>query len=107
MKDENENIELIKEDDVEKKSEIEDTNEKDEKDIKRKLIKIIILLLLIIIVVITSFKSGERFFDIKNANFDDSYSSVESSVAYWYFNAEIRLSKWGDNYCGIMIFQEG
>ena len=93
MKAENEKIELIQEEDVEKEFEIEDINENDEKYIKRRIIKIIILLLLIIIVVITSFKSGERFFEIKNANFDDSYSSVESSVAYWYFNAEIRLSK--------------
>lgn len=93
MKAKNEKIELIQEEDVEKESELEDINENDEKYIKRRIIKIIILLLLIIIVVITSFKSGERFFEIKNANFDDSYSSVESSVAYWYFNAEIRLSK--------------
>lgn len=58
---------------------------------KRRMIKIIILIILIIFVIITSFKSGERFFEIKNANFDESYSTVGSSVAYWYFDVEIKL----------------
>ena len=52
-----------------------------------------ILIILIIIVIITSFKSGKRFFEIKNTNFDDSYSKVDSSIAYWYFNAEIKLNE--------------
>ena len=56
-----------------------------------RIIKLIILIVLIMIMIITSFKSGERFFEIKNANFDDSYSKVNSSVAYWYFDAEIKL----------------
>ena len=58
---------------------------------KKRMIKIIILIILIIFVIITSFKSGERFFEIKNANFDESYSTVGASVAYWYFDAEIKL----------------
>ena len=59
----------------------------------KRIIKLMILIILIIIVIITSFKSGKRFFEIKNTNFDDSYSKVDSSIAYWYFNAEIKLNE--------------
>ena len=59
----------------------------------KRIIKLMILIILIIIVIITSFKSGKRFFEIKNTNFDDSYSKVDSSIAYWYFNAEIILNE--------------
>lgn len=66
---------------------------KREKDLNKKrkkmILKLIILVLLLIIVIITSFKSGERFFEIKNAGFDDAYSRVDSSIAYWYFDVKI------------------
>lgn len=65
--------------------------DEENKNLRRKNIKLIILIMLIIILIITSFKSGERFFEIKNAGFDDSYSRVDSSVAYWYFDAKIEL----------------
>lgn len=71
-------------------NECEDIDE-DVKYARKRIVKISILIILIIIVIITSFKSGERFFKIKNANFDESYSTVDSSVAYWYFDAKIKL----------------
>lgn len=91
---EDENVYEIEEENENKNiNEENKINEHDDEYVRKRIIKVIILILLIIIVVITSFKSGERFFEIKNANFDDSYSTVESSIAHWYFNAEIRLSK--------------
>lgn len=79
---------------IDQRNEMENENEKQKLKLSAKrIIKIIILIILIIIVIITSFKSGKRFFEIKNTNFDDSYSKVDSSIAYWYFDAEIRLNE--------------
>ena len=60
------------------------------KEIRKRIVRIIVLIIIMIILILTSFKSGERFFEIKNANFDESYSKVNSSVAYWYFDVQIK-----------------
>lgn len=79
---------------IDQRNEMENENENQKLKLSAKrIIKIIILIILIIIVIITSFKTGKRFFEIKNTNFDDSYSKVDSCIAYWYFDAEIRLNE--------------
>lgn len=56
---------------------------------KLKIYKIIILIILLIILIITSFKSGEKFFILRNTNFNSSIIKNDSSIARWYFNAKI------------------
>lgn len=70
--------------------EIVKTKNNEDKEKNRKIIKLILLIILIIIVIITSFKSGERFFEIKNSNFDNSYSKINSDVAKWCFDVTIK-----------------
>lgn len=58
---------------------------------KRKniVIQILILIILIIIVIITSFKSGQKYYYIKNTQFDNGNAIVDSNIAKWYFKATI------------------
>lgn len=72
---------------MEKNIEINKIEFKKEKNQRN--IKLIILIILIIIVIVTSFKSGERFFEIKNSSFDKAYSKVDSNVAKWCFSVKI------------------
>ena len=64
---------------------------------KRRMIKIIILIILIIFVIITSFKSGERFFEIKNANFDE-WSFENDFCKIKDINLEIDTLSYNDYY---------
>ncbi len=70
-------------------------NNKEIKKIKKKInkelvIKILLLVLLILLIGITSFKTGTKYYLLKNMNLDDNTpASVESGVARWYFNARI------------------
>ena len=53
------------------------------------IIKLIILIILLIIIVICSFKTGQKFYILKNTYFDTTMSETSSKVARWYFNARI------------------
>lgn len=53
-------------------------------------LRIIILIILVIILLITSFKSGEKFFVLRNTNFDSLVVKNKTSVSRWYFNARIK-----------------
>lgn len=77
---------MKEEKELELKKEIEKRENK--YDIKR-IKRLIILIILLIIIIVTSFKSGERFFEISNSGFNDELNKVESNVAKWYFNAKI------------------
>lgn len=56
---------------------------------KNRLIKIIILIILLLIVIITSFKTGQRFYEIKNTNFNSIDAKVDSNIAKWKFKVKI------------------
>ena len=56
---------------------------------KNRMIRISILVILILIVVITSFKSGQKFYEIKNTNFDSVSTKVDSNIAKWKFKVKI------------------
>ena len=60
-----------------------------EKVRKKRIIKIIILIILILIVMITGFRTGQKFYEIKNTNLNAVNTSVNSSVAKWKFNVKI------------------
>ena len=52
-------------------------------------IKIIILIILLIIMIVCSFKTGQKFYILRNTYFDTTMSETSSTVARWYFNATI------------------
>lgn len=56
---------------------------------KELVIKILILIILILLIVITSFRSGEKFYLLKNAYFGDNDTNIGSSIARWNFEAKI------------------
>lgn len=62
---------------------------KNKKDIKT-FIKLVILIILFLIIIISSFKTGERIFILRNTNFDAQEVETKSEIAKWYFNAVIR-----------------
>lgn len=52
-------------------------------------VKLIVLIILIIILIICSFKTGQKFYILKNTYFDTTDSRASSEIAKWYFNATI------------------
>ena len=54
------------------------------------IIKLIILIILVIIVIICSFKTGQKFYLLKNTYFDTTMSKTNFNIARWYFNATIK-----------------
>lgn len=54
-------------------------------------IKILILIILILLIAITGFRSGEKYYLLKNTHFGDSKANVESGVAKWNFNVRVRI----------------
>lgn len=56
---------------------------------RNRMIRISILVILILIVLITSFKSGQKFYEIKNTNFDSVSTKVDSNIAKWKFKVKI------------------
>lgn len=57
---------------------------------KELIIKILILIVLILLTLITSFRSGEKFYVLKNTYFGESTTKVESGLARWKFEARIK-----------------
>lgn len=66
---------------------------KQKKDFKN--LKLIILIILLIILFITSFRSGEKFYTLRNTNFDTLMVKNKSLVSRWNFNA--RINYFADN----------
>ena len=56
---------------------------------KELLIKILILITLILLIIVTSFRTGQKFYLLKNTNFDDTVAEINSEVARWNFNVRI------------------
>ena len=52
-------------------------------------IRILILVILVLLVLLTSFKTGRKFYLLKNTFFDNTRGNVESTVAQWNFTARI------------------
>lgn len=53
------------------------------------LIKILILILLLILVFITSFRTGSKFYILKNTLLENSEGVGESNIARWNFRARV------------------
>lgn len=60
-----------------------------EKIRKKRIIKIIVLIILILLVIITGFKTGQKFYEIKNTNFNAVNTSINSNIAKWRFKVKI------------------
>ena len=56
----------------------------------RDYVKIIIVIILLILCLITSFRSGQKFYELKYSGFDSSDNYVQSGVAKFYFNVRVR-----------------
>lgn len=56
---------------------------------KELMIKILILVLLVLLILITSFRSGEKFYILKNTYFGETTTKVESGLARWKFEARV------------------
>jgi flagellar basal body-associated protein FliL len=54
-------------------------------------LKIILIILLLIICVVTSFRTGQKYFLLRNTQFEDSNSNIETDIAKWNFEARIVL----------------
>ncbi len=56
---------------------------------KELLMKLLILIILILLILITSFRSGEKFYVLKNTYLGETKTKIESGVARWKFEARI------------------
>lgn len=57
----------------------------------RKLIfKILMLIVLVLLIFTTSFRSGEKFYTLKNTYFAESQSKIKNGLARWRFEAKIK-----------------
>lgn len=56
---------------------------------KELFIKILILIILVLLILVTSFRSGEKFYIIKNTYFGEKTTKVESGLARWKFEAKV------------------
>lgn len=57
---------------------------------KELIIKLLILIVLILLILVTSFRSGEKFYVLKNTYFGETTTKVESGVARWKFEVKIK-----------------
>lgn len=63
---------------------------KDYEKLKNKRIRrIILIIILILIIVLTGFRTGQKFYEIKNTNLNSVNANVNSSVAKWNFKVKI------------------
>ncbi len=59
---------------------------------KKKSINILelsVIIILLIICIITSFKSGQKYYDLKNTQFKDTNSKINADIANWRFRVTI------------------
>jgi hypothetical protein len=50
---------------------------------------IIIVIILLILCILTSFRTGQKYFELSHAGFGNSQSNVNSDVAKFYFDARL------------------
>ena len=62
----------------------------------RELILLIIVIILLILCIITSFRTGQKFFEMRHSDFGDTQSIINSDIAKFHFDARIVLSKNGE-----------
>lgn len=60
-----------------------------EKMRKKRIWKILILIILLLLIIITGFKTGQKFYEIKNTNLNAVNTSVNSNIAKWKFKVKI------------------
>ncbi len=60
-----------------------------EKRSNMNIIELIIIIILLIICIITSFKTGQKYYDLKNTQFKDANSEINTDIANWCFRATI------------------
>lgn len=53
------------------------------------IIKIIIIIILLIICIITSFRTGQKYYDLKNSQFTSSNSEIDTDIAKWKFRVTV------------------
>jgi len=53
-------------------------------------IKVIIAIILLIICIITSFRTGQKFYELEHSGFEDSQSYIDSDVAKFDFKVTIK-----------------
>lgn len=56
---------------------------------RKRIIKILLIIILLLLIIITSFKTGQKFYEIKNTNLNSVNTKIDSSVAKWNFNVKI------------------
>lgn len=64
-------------------------NKKKNKKIKITTLKIVLIILLLIICIITSFRTGQKYYDLKNTQFKESNSEINTDIAKWSFRVTI------------------
>ena len=57
---------------------------------KELIVKLLILVFLVLIIFTTSFRSGEKFYILKNTYFGESQTKIKSGLAKWRFEARIK-----------------
>ncbi len=55
----------------------------------RECVLLIIVIILLILCIITSFRTGQRFFEIGHSDFGNSQSNISSDIAKFCFDARI------------------
>ena len=57
---------------------------------KELIVKLLILVFLVLLIFTTSFRSGEKFYILKNTYFGESQTKIKSGLAKWRFEASIK-----------------
>ena len=57
---------------------------------KELIVKLLILVFLVLLIFTTSFRSGEKFYILKNTYFWESQTKIKSGLAKWRFEARIK-----------------
>lgn len=53
------------------------------------ILELSMIIILLIICIITSFKSGQKYYDLKNTQFKDTNSKINADIANWSFRVTI------------------
>lgn len=56
---------------------------------KELVIKLLVLIILLLLILVTSFRSGEKFYVLKNTYFGELSTKVESGLARWKFEVKV------------------
>lgn len=67
----------------------EQSNEEKSKISIKEYVKLIIAIILLILCIITSFKTGQKYYELVNSGFNDSTAHIQSDMAKFKFSARI------------------